>query len=262
MTGVLVGRGMWTKNHAERRPGDGRKRTACKQDRGWEQSLCSHPSEETELHLRFPVPLEPRENKYLRLKPPSPWCFVKAAPAKYTGSLTREADSYPSFDNCLRRCVGFCCTPVWSTPVWSTPVWSTPVWSAPVWSSHEDTDVCSPGLPPRPALPDGHRAPAEPPVPRSSAPLAVSFPRGSVYLPVLLSQLAYPLLPHRLGLYSSVRISAPTLQIGSSAPFFYIPYICANIWYLFFWLISLCITRSRFIHFIRTDLNAFVFLAE
>ena len=147
MTGVLVGRGMWTKNHAERRPGDGRKRTACKQDRGWEQSLCSHPSEETELHLRFPVPLEPRENNYLRLKPPSPWCFVKAAPAKYTGSLTREADSYPSFDNCLRRCVGFCCTPVWSTPVWSTPVWSTPVWSAPVWSSHEDTDVCSPGLP-------------------------------------------------------------------------------------------------------------------
>ena len=41
--------------------------------------------------------------------------------------------------------------------------------------------------------------------------------------------------------------------------------ICANIKYLFlfsFWLISLCIIGSRFIHFIGTDSNIFLFMVE
>ena len=41
-------------------------------------------------------------------------------------------------------------------------------------------------------------------------------------------------------------------------------YICVNIQYLccFSWLTSLCIIGSRFIHLIRTDSNAFLFMAE
>ena len=37
--------------------------------------------------------------------------------------------------------------------------------------------------------------------------------------------------------------------------------ICVNIWHLSFsfWLTSLCITSSRFIHFIRTNSNVFIF---
>ena len=40
--------------------------------------------------------------------------------------------------------------------------------------------------------------------------------------------------------------------------------ICINIWYLcfFFWLTSLCIIGSRFIHLVRTDSNVFLFIAE
>ena len=41
-------------------------------------------------------------------------------------------------------------------------------------------------------------------------------------------------------------------------------YICVNIlyWSFSFWLTSLCIIGSSFIHLIRTDLNAFFLMAE
>ena len=41
-------------------------------------------------------------------------------------------------------------------------------------------------------------------------------------------------------------------------------YICANIqhWCFSFWLTSLCIIDSRFIHLIRTDSDVFLFIAE
>ena len=41
-------------------------------------------------------------------------------------------------------------------------------------------------------------------------------------------------------------------------------YMCVNILYccLCFWLTSLCITGSSFIHLIRTDSNVFLFIAE
>ena len=45
---------------------------------------------------------------------------------------------------------------------------------------------------------------------------------------------------------------------------FLIPYICVNIlyWCFSFWLTSLCIIGSSFIHLIRTDSNAFFLIAE
>ena len=44
----------------------------------------------------------------------------------------------------------------------------------------------------------------------------------------------------------------------------YIPYICISIlyWYFSFWLTSLCIIGSSFIHLIRTDSNVFFSMAE
>ena len=49
--------------------------------------------------------------------------------------------------------------------------------------------------------------------------------------------------------------------LGSSVPFFWIPYICVNIWYLLFsfWLTSLYIRGSRFIQLNTTDSNSFLF---
>ena len=59
-------------------------------------------------------------------------------------------------------------------------------------------------------------------------------------------------------LFTSGGQSIPALQIGSSVPFFHIPYIyiCINIQYLFisFWLISLSVTDSRSIHITTIDL--------
>ena len=52
----------------------------------------------------------------------------------------------------------------------------------------------------------------------------------------------------------------PALQIGSSVTFFWIPYMCINIRYLFFsfWLM----TASRFIHITANDPVSFLFMAE
>ena len=71
----------------------------------------------------------------------------------------------------------------------------------------------------------------------------------------------------RLYVYTSILyfcFSIAALQINSSVPFFYIPYICISVRHLSFsfWLTSLCIIGSRFIHLIRTDSNVFLFMAE
>ena len=81
---------------------------------------------------------------------------------------------------------------------------------------------------------------------------------GNVYVSMLL----FPFLPPSSSLAASllyVCMSIPALQIGSSVPFFQIPYICVNIQYLFFSFqsSSLCITGFRFIHLTRTDSNQF-----
>ena len=75
-----------------------------------------------------------------------------------------------------------------------------------------------------------------------------------------------------------ISVSIPSLQINSSVPFFYIPYIYThthththtyihtyrliyNVCFSFFWLTSLCVTGSRFIYLTRIDSNLF-FMAE
>ena len=56
-----------------------------------------------------------------------------------------------------------------------------------------------------------------------------------------------------------IYVSFPVLHIGFSLPSFKIPYTCISILYcsLSFWLTSLCIMGSSFIHLIRTDSNVF-----
>ena len=53
----------------------------------------------------------------------------------------------------------------------------------------------------------------------------------------------------------NVCVSIAALQIGFVVPSFYIPYICISIRYLSFsfWLTSLCMIGSRFIHLIGTE---------
>ena len=59
-------------------------------------------------------------------------------------------------------------------------------------------------------------------------------------------------------------VSFSVLHIGLSLPSFQIPYICVSIlyWSLSFWLTSLCIMGSSFIHLIRTEWNEFFLMAE
>ena len=64
---------------------------------------------------------------------------------------------------------------------------------------------------------------------------------------------SHPCLLPKSVLY--VGVSFSVLHIGLSLPSFKIPYICISIlyWCLSFWLTSLCIMGSSFIHLIRTD---------
>ena len=55
-------------------------------------------------------------------------------------------------------------------------------------------------------------------------------------------------------------VSFAVLHTGLSLPSFKIPYICVSIlyWCFSFWLTSLCIIGSSFIHHIRMDSNVFL----
>ena len=97
--------------------------------------------------------------------------------------------------------------------------------------------------------------------------LAIYFTYGIVNFFVTFSiHLPFSLLSshsvHRSVLFVCFSIAA--LKINSSVPSLQIPYICASIQHLYspFWLTSLCIIGSSFIHLIRTDSNLFVFMAE
>ena len=91
------------------------------------------------------------------------------------------------------------------------------------------------------------------------------FTYGSVCVSMLFSQFA-PLFPppshcvHKSVLY--ICVSIPSLKTVSSILFFQIPYVCINIQYLLFsfWLTSLYITGSKFIHLTRTNSNLFFFV--
>ena len=81
------------------------------------------------------------------------------------------------------------------------------------------------------------------------------------------------ILPNHPTLSLSHRVQKSVLYISvsfavsytwTSLPSFYIPYICVSIlyWCFSFWLTSLCIIGSSFIHLIRTDSNVFFLMAE
>ena len=117
-----------------------------------------------------------------------------------------------------------------------------------MWTSHKYTYI--PAVLNLPLNPSPHPTPlghhrVEFPVLHSNFPLAVYFPRGHVCTSTLLSQLIPPSPSPAMSTHLfSTSVSMPALQMGSLVPFFQIPYICINIWYLllFFWLTSLCIT--------------------
>ena len=91
----------------------------------------------------------------------------------------------------------------------------------------------------------------------SKFPLAIYFTDDNVYVSMLFSQMlfsstrSFPHCVQKSVLY--VYVSFAALQVGSSVLSSYSPYICINIPYLSFsfWLTSLCIIASRFIHLIR-----------
>ena len=95
----------------------------------------------------------------------------------------------------------------------------------------------------------------------------ICFTHGIVNFYVTLSiHLPFSLLSshlvHRSVLYVCFSIAA--LKINSSVPSLQIPFICVIIRYLYFsfWLTSLCIMGSSFVHLIRTYSNVFLFMAE
>ena len=61
-----------------------------------------------------------------------------------------------------------------------------------------------------------------------------------------------------------ISVSLLLSHIGLSLPSVQIPYICISIlyWCFSFWLLSLRIINSSFIHLIRTDSNVFFLMAE
>ena len=147
-----------------------------------------------------------------------------------------------------------------------------------VWISHRHACVCPSWarLPPHPPL--QLRLPPLPIHPSSSsqhclwvpcvtrqAPLALFYFRQCVCSKAVPSD--HPTLSFSHWVLKSVlyvHVSFAALHLGSSVPSFEIPYICVNIQYLSFsfWLTSLCITGSMFIHLIRTDSDVLLFMAE
>ena len=106
-------------------------------------------------------------------------------------------------------------------------------------------------FPPHPTPLDGQRAQGWAPCVTQEIPTGIYYTYGNVYVSIVLPQFVPPSPSPTVStcLVFYVCISATPLQIGSSVPSFYIPYICVNTWYLFFrWFTSLCIT-SKFHYF-------------
>ena len=90
--------------------------------------------------------------------------------------------------------------------------------------------------------------------------LAICFTLDNIHDSMLFSQIIPPSLsPIQYSPVLYICASSSVLHIGLSLASFYIPYICGSILYccFSFWLTSLCIMGSSFIHLIRTDSNVF-----
>ena len=110
--------------------------------------------------------------------------------------------------------------------------------------------------------------------------LVIYFTYANVHVSMLFSQIIppslSPLSPKFCSLYECPLCcpacrTVSTIFLNSIYIYIYIYmymyvyiYIYINILYLsfFFWLTSLCVIGSRFIHLIRTESNAFLFIAE
>ena len=85
------------------------------------------------------------------------------------------------------------------------------------------------------------------------------------YVILYMFQCHFPKSSHRVQktvLY--ICVSFAVSHTGLSLPSFQIPHICVSIlyWCFSFWLTSLCIIGSSFIHIIRTDSNVFFLMDE
>ena len=92
-----------------------------------------------------------------------------------------------------------------------------------------------------------------------------SLTYGNVHVSMLFSQSILPcILPLSPTSVFYICASFAALQVGFLLLPFWIPYICVNIHYLVFcfWLTLHCIIGSRFIHFIKTDSNVLLFIAD
>ena len=72
-----------------------------------------------------------------------------------------------------------------------------------------------------------------------------------------------PTMSHTSVIYVCFSIAALKIN-GTMVSSLQFPNVCVSIWYIYFslWLISLCIMGSSFIHLIRRDSNAFLFMTE
>ena len=95
--------------------------------------------------------------------------------------------------------------------------------------------------------------------------LVICFTLDNIHVLMLFSQNIPPSpSPTESKSLSCTSVSFSVLHIGLSLPSFKIPYVCVSVlyWPLSFWLTSLCIIGSSFIHLIRTGSNKFFLLAE
>ena len=95
--------------------------------------------------------------------------------------------------------------------------------------------------------------------------LVIYFTYGNTHVSVVFPQTIPPSCSLTESLTESVLyVSFAVSHMGSLLASFLVPHIYVNIlyWWFSFWLTSLCIIGSSFIHLIRTDSNVFFLMAK